>query len=98
MYACSVCSIDITITASVVTDFPSIDCDTAKTKAYRKAIQSVKDQAATITCPQECPILREVPPGPQITCGPTCTLVMVNGLPRYDGAADAAGTYRCSAS
>lgn len=88
------CNANFTLNSSVVTDFPSIDCDTAKTKASRKAIQDVQNQRAAYVCPVACPTLVEVTP-PHITCGPECTPFQTNGVTRYDGAADAEGTYKC---
>lgn len=89
------CCTDFPLNSSVVTDYPSVDCETAKTKAYNKAIQDVQNQRAAYVCPQACPTLKEVTP-PQITCGPECTPVQINGYTRWYGAADASGTYRCS--
>ena len=90
-----VCTIDTTIAVSVATDAPSIDCDTAMYKARQKAIQTIKAQAANITCPAECPNLTELPPV-QFTCGPECQAVLINGLTRYYGSAEAQETWRCT--
>ena len=89
------CGTDFTLYTSAMTDFSSVDCETAMTKAYKKAIQGVQLQRAAYVCPQACPTLKEVIP-PHITCGPECTPFQTpEGLTRYDGAADAEGTYRC---
>jgi hypothetical protein len=89
------CSTDFTLWSSVVTDFPSIDCFMAKTKAYNKAKQAVETQRYAYVCPQACPKLTEVTPN-HITCGPECIPFEISpGVIRYDGVADAEGTYKC---
>lgn len=88
------CNVNFTLSSTVTTDLPSVDCDTAKAKAYQKALQDVKNQRAAYVCPAACPTLVEVTP-PHITCGPECTPFQINGVTRYDGAADAEGTYKC---
>ena len=89
------CSTDFTLSSSVVTDYPSIECWIAKTKAYNKAKQEVEIQRSAYVCPQACPILTEVTAN-HITAGPTCTPVEISpGVWRWYGAADAEGTYKC---
>ena len=89
------CGTNFTLYTSAMTDFPSVDCETAMTKAYKKAIQGVQLQRAAYVCPQQCPTLIQVI-APHITCGPECTSFQTpEGFTRWDGAADAEGTYRC---
>jgi hypothetical protein len=90
------CGTNFPLYSSVMTDFSSVDCDTAKMKAYKKAFQDLELQRAAYVCPQECPNAVEVWPPAHITCGPECTpFQLPNGVTRYDGAADAEGTYQC---
>jgi hypothetical protein len=87
------CGTDIVLYGSGTTALPSIDCETAEYKAIQKAQQDVRNQAAGISCPQECPTLVEVRPWP-ITCL-ECIPTQVNGYTRYYGSADVQGIYRC---
>jgi hypothetical protein len=88
------CCTDFTLSSCVVTDLPAIDCQTAMFRAFHKALGAVQAQADAYVCPQECSELIEVTP-PNITSGPSCTSVVINGFTRYYGNACAAGTYRC---
>lgn len=86
----------VTFYSSVITDYPSAECDTAKNKARQKALLDVATQRINYVCPAACPNLVEVLPPPHITCGPECPdFQLPNGARRYDGVADAVGTYRC---
>lgn len=88
------CGVDFTLHSSVITSFPSIDCDTAEYKAVNKAKLDVMSQRDAYVCPAACPTLIEVTP-PHITCVQCTSFQTPNGL-RWDGAADAEGTYRCT--
>ncbi len=87
------CGDSITFYSSVVTDLPSIDCETAMTKAYRKALQVVENQRAAYVCPQACPVLVVVT-SPQVTYY-DCFVIWTPGGQRWHGNASAQGTYIC---
>ena len=87
------CGTEFTLSHFATTTFPSIDCDTAMTKAGNGAIQGVINQRNAYVCPQECPFLIELEP-PHITTT-TCWLVKIIVFDRYQGSANAEGTYIC---
>jgi hypothetical protein len=83
------CGVYFTLYSSVVTDSPAIDCDTAETHAVNKAKLDVMNQGAIYVCPAACPNLTVVT-APHVTC----VDCVPNGT-RWDGRADAEGTYKC---
>jgi hypothetical protein len=88
------CGDDIIFNVSVVTDLPSIDCQTAKERAYRKALQTVENQRAAYVCPQACPTLATLTPA-HLLGPPTCQPIETQFGTRWYGLADAEGTYEC---
>jgi hypothetical protein len=87
------CGDNLIFYSSVVTDLPSVDCDTAMTKAYRKALQGVENQRAAYVCPQACLVLVLVTAPHVISYA--CYAFQTPFGTRYDGVADAQGTYKC---
>lgn len=88
------CGVEFTLYSSVVTDNPAIDCDTAETKAVNKAKLNIMNQLAVYVCPAECPTPQATGPI-AITCVDCTQVTMPYGI-RWDGAADAEGTYKCT--